>query len=133
MAYTLDAGIKFTAANQITAAQTTPGSSHDSQDLLAAGKNPIFCVQPSAIGTKRTVSLAARGAGAVPTTVTATLYESSDGGTTWNAHAAAYNLIATGIATDAQVDIVAGLLYQVLETALTLGTATSASVDVIVS
>jgi hypothetical protein len=121
----LDPGFNYTLATGIAAAQTL------AQAGAALGaSNPIFTVQPTGIGGRRFLSLHARGAGAVPTTVTVGLYSSTDGGATWNLYKAAITLVTGTAATDSQVqDLVAGPLYQVLVTTLTLGSASAVSID----
>lgn len=118
----LDIGIPITLANGVAAAQNTPGSG-------VLSTNPTFTVSPRGDGD-RTLALNARGTGAVPTTATGTLWASSDGGTSWQIYAGSLALVATTTTADQVVlHLVAGLLYQLLLSALTLGSATAVSVD----
>lgn len=127
----LDTGLPVVLANGIAIVQVGPPPVNTSALGVALRiTNPIFTVQPRTGGGDRTLSLSARSVAAVPTTLTASVYESSDGGTTWSLHQAGLALVASTVATNAQVlHLVAGLLYQVLVTTLTLGSATSVSVD----
>lgn len=80
-------------------------------------------------GGDRTLALSVIGLDAVPTTATADLECSADGGTTWQKHSNAIALAATTVATTQRVtNLVAGLLYRINLTTLTLGSATSVSV-----
>lgn len=91
-----------------------------------------FGVQPRPTGGDRTLVLAAAGTGAVPTTVTADLESSADQGVTWQKYATALALVAAGVgATTKVLNVVAGLLYRVNITALTLGGASAVGITVV--
>lgn len=95
-----------------------------------SGKYPIFTVQPSSgDAVMRTVTFTSKGAGAVPTTATATLWSSDDSGATWQTYKSGIALVATTTATDYQIQLTSGKIYQLTLTALTLGSATSVTVD----
>lgn len=90
-----------------------------------------FAVQPPRGGGPEVLVFEAVGAGAVPTTVTGQLQISLDGGTTFQNYGAALNLVAAGVgAAQAVTNIVAGAIYQLTLTALTLGSATAVTVYV---
>lgn len=122
-------------ASAIAAAQTLAANAGIGSSLT----NPRFGVDSGPTERGRTLNLhgsgiSSTGAPIVPTTVTASLYSSSDGGVTWNLYQAAIPLGATTIFTDVQVlNVVPGLLYQILITTLTLGSASSVSVDATLS
>lgn len=126
----LERGMPATLASAIGAAQTLANAGSASQK-----SNPYFTVGPMDEGY-RVLNLSARFAGGIQATsaLSATVYGSDDGGTTWKAFAAAVALATAGVATDAQIaNLPPGRVYQVLVTSLTLGGAASASVDGAVS
>jgi hypothetical protein len=125
----VDTGISFGAVSGVAAAQTVANAG----TAGAATTNPTFGVAPSADGRARTLNIKAKGA-ILPTTLSVTLYSSDDGGATWQAYGGSIALVATTVATDSQqLNIVSGLLFQLLVTTLTLGSAASVAVDVQVS
>jgi hypothetical protein len=89
-----------------------------------------FVVQPGGAGAARTLNLEAIGTGAVPTTVTANVEQTNDGGATWQAVGTAGTgiaLVATGTGTAFNLtNLVAGPVYRLNVTTLTLGSATAA-------
>lgn len=89
-----------------------------------------FAVLPRQNNQDRTLALSAIGVAAVPTTLTVDLECSADGGTTWQKYSTAIALVATAAATTKVIlNVVAGLLYRINPTTVTLGgTATSVSV-----
>lgn len=130
----MEPGINQTLVNAVTAVQTLANAG----TAAIASKNITFTVNASSDGKDRTLNLSARGIAAgvptLPTTMSVGLYASSDGGTTWKLSQTAFALVAATIATDAQaLHLVAGILYQLLVTTLTLGSATSVSVDAALS
>jgi len=115
--------------NAITAVQTLANAGP-----LSGLANPRFGIDAGPVERGRTLNLHGSGVAAVPTTVTVSLYASTDGGVTWTLYQAAIALCASTAWTDAQVlNLLPGLLYQVLVTTLTLGSATSVSVDATLS
>lgn len=129
----IEPGFPVVLARNIGAVQTVANAGASTGAISATGveaTNPFFTLGPSGISTGRTLNLSARGVGAVPTTVSAQVYKSTDGGTTWSAYGAAVPLIVAGVATDGQVvNLVDGPIYQVLVPTLTLGGATGVNVD----
>jgi hypothetical protein len=122
----LEPGVSVTLANAIAAAQVLGQAGLTATNLT----NPRFSVFPRGDGGDRTLNLNVRSATAVPTTVTASLYQSTDNGVTWELAQAAFNLVTSTVATGAQaLHLTAGVLYQLLITTLTLGSATTVSVD----
>lgn len=126
----LDPSLPVTLINALTAVQTlaTAGTA------ASFATNPLFTVNASPEGKERTLNLHAKGiltgVPTLPTTLTVSLYSSTDGGVTWNLYQAAIALVTATVATDVQVlHLVSGLVYQLLVTTLTLGSATSVSVD----
>jgi hypothetical protein len=96
--------------------------------LPAIGFVP-FTVPASRGGGPYVLYLEAVGASAVPTTVTAQLTCSLDGGVTFQNLGSAINLVATSAGTVAIVtNVVPGAIYLLTLTALTLGSATSVTV-----
>lgn len=96
------------------------------------GASSLFTVSPGRDGaTPHVLTLEAVGAGAVPTTVTANLTASSDGGTTYQTYGSngSIALVATSTGTIAIIsNLVSGLIYQLSIGTLTLGSATSVTV-----
>ena len=132
MAYTLDPGTTTKVVSAVTTTTAAPNTNLDDPRSTTGGSGayPIFTVQPSSgDATQRVVNFKAKGAGAVPTTVSCTLFSSDDSGASWQTYKASFALVATGTATDVQVSLEPGQIYQVLVTTLTLGSATSVSVD----
>ena len=127
----LDPGLPLTLINAITAAQLpAPPTQASAAAANLAGTNIIFTVQPRGDGGARTLNLHGRSATAVPTTATLSLYSSSDGGVTWTLEQSTIALCASTVFTDGVLtNLVAGLLYILLATAVTLGSATTVSVD----
>lgn len=126
----LDDGISVVLASGVAAAQTI---SNAGTGQAITTTNPLFTI-PAATYRPRVLNLKAKGVGALPTTMSVTLFTSDDNGTTWQAYGAAIALVTTTVATDAQiVNIAAGLMCQLLVTALTLGSASSVSVDGVLS
>lgn len=96
---------------------------------LPAGAVLPFTLSPTRGGGPEVLLFEAVGAGAVPTTVTAQLQASLDGGTTFQNLGAPINLVATGTGTIAVVtNMAAGAVYQLTLTAVTLGSATSVTI-----
>jgi len=97
--------------------------------VTGADVNQFMC--PQAPDTHdRTLWLSAIGAGAVPTTATADLEGSSDGGVTWQKVATALALVATSVATMQKVTNVGpGILLRINLTTLTLGGASSVTIN----
>lgn len=117
MPATLDAGTPFLAVNA----------------AAATGASAIqFSSQRRESGGARTLNVQAVGAGAVPTTVTANLEASSDGGSTFQPYGSqgtGLTLVATSVGTQQQVgDLIPGIIYRINITSLTIGSATSVSV-----
>src|SRR5579859_3856452 len=85
---TLDAGVSVQIATALAAASgnanTTP-------------QGPAFTVQPRGDRGDRTINFSAQGIGAIPTTVTANLLASYDGGATWQTIAVGLALCAAGV------------------------------------
>src|SRR5271154_5503322 len=122
----LEPGVTVTLASLITAAQVKSAAGTTATRLT----NPLFSVFPRGDGGDRTLNLQVNSVTAVPTTLTASLYSSSNGGASWNLFQAAIALVASTVATDVQVlHLTAGLIYTLLVTTLTLGSATNVSVD----
>jgi hypothetical protein len=122
----LEPGISVTLASAVAAAQVLGQAGLTATRLT----NPLFSVFPRGDGGDRTLNLNVRSATAVPTTVTASLYQSTDNGVTWELAQPAFNLVQAGVVTGAQaLHLVAGVLYQLLVTSLALGSATTVSVD----
>lgn len=88
-----------------------------------------FGVAPNPGSTDTTLELSAVGIGAVPTTVTANLLVSFDNGATWQDFATNLTLVATSKAAAQTVQhLVAGPLYAIALSAVTLGSATGVSI-----
>ena len=116
----IEPGFPLVLANAITSAQSTAGST-------VRSTNPYFTVQPRGDAGDRTLNLNVRGNGGAPTTVNASLYASDDSGSTWQLYQAATGNLVTNSAQ--ALHLVAGLLYQVLASSVTLGGATSVNVE----
>ncbi len=105
----------------VTGAITTTGT----------GVASVFSVQPRQNNQDRTLALSALGVVAEPTTLTVDLECSVDAGTTWQKYSTAIALVATAVATTKVLtNVVAGLLYRINATAVTLG-GSSTSVSVV--
>src|SRR5215475_11281274 len=103
----------------VTGALTTTGAS-----------TFIFALPVTADGQDRTLWLAAIGAGAVPTTVTADLEASFDGGATWQKIATGLALVAASAAAAQKVlNAPRGVPLRINVTTLTLGGASSVAVQ----
>lgn len=99
--------------------------------ITTNGAQLAFTFSPSRSGLPRTLSFQAVGAGAVPTTVTANLQSSFDGGTTWQNEQTATGmpLVATGTGLVAVAqNCASGKLYRLNVGTLTLGSATSVTI-----
>jgi hypothetical protein len=100
-----------------------------------AGNTVEFSVQPRADAGNRQANFSAIGnGGAVPTTVTVDLLAKKTdaaGNIVWTKYAAGLTLVAAGVNTDQQVNLVGGQVYRLNISALTLGGASS--VDLVVS
>ena len=113
----LDAGQVFSVVNAAT----------------ATGAGPQFGVRQTPDGQPRTILLQAVGA-TMPTTLTAQLQVSNDGGSTFQNIGSAPNLVATSTGAPKSVSgIVPGAVYQLNVTALTIGSASSVTVNAAVS
>lgn len=124
----LEPGIPIILANNVTAAQSVPGTSLNVVPG-GLGTNPIFTVNASGMNTSRTVNLHARGIGGTLTAVTVQLWASDDG-VNWNEYQEPITLVQAGVITDYQaLYFAAGFQYQALVSALTLNTATGVSID----
>lgn len=107
----------------------TPVVNAATSTTLPVGAVVPFTLSPASGGGPRTISFEAIGAGAVPTTVTAQLQASEDGGVTFQNLGAAINLVSTGAGSiQAIPNLDPGLVYQLTLTAVTLGTATSVTI-----
>lgn len=71
----------------------------------------------------RTILFWTKGASAVPTTVTGNIEASFDGGTTWEIYKLAVAFVASTVATVYVTDIVAGPIYRINLTTITIGSA----------
>lgn len=121
--YTLEPGVQIQAGTNIQAASANANTTPQS---------PAFTVQPTPGGGDRTLNVSAQGIGAVPTTVTANLLVSYDGGSTWQTFATNIALVAAGVAAVNEIlHVTGGALYAFALSTLTLGAATG--VNLIVS
>jgi len=119
----LETGTPVTLINAIAAVQANPGTAINNT-------NQTFAVVPTGQGGPRVLSLHARSATAVPTALAVQLYSSSDGGATWDLYQGAVTLVSGVTPVENQIsNLVSGLIYQLLVSALTLGSATTVSVD----
>jgi len=101
---------------------------------LPAGAVVPFAISPARGGGPTTVTFEAVGASAVPTTVTAQLQVSEDGGTTFQNYGSALNLVAASVGTVAAVaNMISGVIYKLTLTTLTIGSAVSVTVYAAVS
>jgi hypothetical protein len=86
-------------------------------------QTPVFALAAGHGTANKTLTVSAQGIGGLPTTVTAYLLGSWDGGLTWQPLSSALNLFATGAGAPQQViSLTAGPLYTLAISALTLGT-----------
>ena len=100
--------------------------------ITTTGTQLAFAFSPSRSGLPRTLSFTAQGAsGVMPTTVTANLQSSADGGTTWENEQTATGmpLVATSTGLVAVVtNCAAGKQYRLRVGTLTLGSAASVTI-----
>jgi hypothetical protein len=82
-----------------------------------------FGVEAAPDGHSRTLACCVIGASAVPTTVTANLEASFNGGTDWVIYKLAVALVAATVATALITDLVAGPMYRLNMTTVTIGSA----------
>lgn len=123
--YTLEPGVQIQVGTNIQAASGAPNTTP---------QTPAFTVQPTPGGGDRTLNVSAQGIGAIPTTVTANLLVSYDGGLTWQTFATNIALVAAGVAAVSEVlHVVGGALYAFALSTLTLGGATGVNINVSVS
>ena len=112
----LPSGVKVAVVNP---AATTTGTAQSYQ----------FAIEGAPGKGDHTLALGVIGASAVPTTVTANLEVSFDGGVSWQIYASALALVASTVATAAVIkNVVSGLLYRVNATAVTIGSAVTYAV-----
>lgn len=117
---TLESGVQVQVGTNLQAA---------SANANTTPQTPAFTIQPAPGGGERTLNLSAVGIGAVPTTVTANLLVSYDGGTTWQTFATAIPLVAAGVAAVSElIHMAGGALFAVALSALTLGGATGVNI-----
>lgn len=114
-------------AGALTTGWVTPVAS----GITATGASAqTFSPQAAGDMTDRTLWLSAVGVGAVPTAVTVDLEGSTDGGTTWQKVATGLALVTAGAATMQKVtNIVAAMLLRINPTTVTLGGASSVTVN----
>ena len=82
-----------------------------------------FGVEMSPDTHSRSILFWTKGASAVPTTVTGNIEASFDGGTTWEIYQLAVHFVASTVATVFATDIVAGPIYRINLTTITIGSA----------
>lgn len=98
--------------------------------ISATGANAnTFAIPVRQNNMARTIAFSAVGASAVPTTVTANLESSHDGGTTWQIYASAIAFVAATVATTQIVqNVCSGLLYRFNVTTFTVGSAVTVTI-----
>jgi hypothetical protein len=120
-AQTIESGVDVQVGTNLQAvsanANTTP-------------QTPAFCVQQKDTGGEATLEVAAVGIGGLPTTVTANLLRSVDGGLTWQTFATALPLFASGVGAISEAIHVTPGLYALALSALALGGATGVNLVV---
>lgn len=85
---------------------------------------PVFVLALSRPYGPKSLTISAQGIGGLPTTVTAFLIMSTDGGLTWQLASGSLALFATGAGAPQQVtNLTAGPLYALAVSVLTLGAA----------
>jgi hypothetical protein len=93
----------------------------------------VFGLTRGRTDTPKSLTISAQGIAGLPTTVTAFLLMSTDGGLTWQPASASLALFATGAGAPQQVtNLTAGPLYALCVSALTLGAAAT-GVNLLVS
>lgn len=122
---TLDAGVSVQVATNLQVASGAPNTTP---------QGPAFCVQPRSDLGDRTINFSAQGIGGLPTTVTANLLASYDGGATWQTFATNMALFAAGVGAQAEaIHVPGGVLLAVALSALALGGATGVNIIASVS
>jgi len=117
---TIESGVDVQVGTNITAAAASANTP----------QTPAFCIPTAPGGTERTLEVFAVGIGGLPTTVTANLLRSPDGGTTWQVIVTNMPLFAAGIgAVSEAIHLTAGL-YALSVPTLTLGGATGVNLVV---
>ena len=99
-------------------------------------QTPVFAIQAAPGGGDRTITIAQQGIGGIPTNVVVNLLASYDGGTTWQVYASGsgLQLVNAGVPSAQQArGSVAGPLFSLAISALTLAPATGVNLYVTVS